>query len=66
VRSYLFRVRELILGRASRLDAFSGYPLRRWLPSYALGTTTRSPALRPARSSRTRASPPQFPSAHSG
>jgi hypothetical protein len=23
----------LILGRASRLDAFSGYPFRTWLPS---------------------------------
>jgi hypothetical protein len=59
-------VRDFILGRASYLDAFSSYRHRRWLPSDAVGTTTRTPALRPARSSRTRASPPQIPYAHSG
>src|SRR5512135_2624961 len=66
LRSYSLRMRELILGQASHLDAFSGYLVRRWLPSDAVGTTTRTPALRPARSSRTRASSPQFPYAHSG
>jgi len=66
-RSYsLFGMRELILGCASYLDAFSSYHDRRWLPSYAVGTTTRTPALRPTRSSRTRVSSPQFPYAHSG
>jgi len=29
-------VRELILGRASRLDAFSGYRFPTWLPSSAV------------------------------
>jgi hypothetical protein len=58
--SYLVkRVRRLILGRASHLDAVSGYPCRTWLPSDAVDTTTGTPAVRPARSSRTRASPPQ-------
>jgi hypothetical protein len=67
LRSYwLVAMRELILGRASYLDAFSSYPIRRSLPSNAVGTTTRTQALRPARSSRTRASSPQFPCAHTG
>jgi hypothetical protein len=51
---------ELILERASRLDAFSGYPFRRWLISRAFGKTTDTPELRPSRSSRTRDSLPQF------
>ena len=50
---------RLILGRASHLDAVSGYPCRTWLPSDARCRTTGTPAVRPARSSRTRASPPQ-------
>ena len=59
-------VRELISKLASHLDAFSGYPSRTWLPSYALGSTTGSPSVRPPRSSRTRGRSPQFPYAHSG
>ena len=51
---------ELILERVSRLDAFSGYPFRRWLISRALGRTTDTPELRPSRSSRTRDSLPQL------
>ena len=52
-------MRRLILGRASHLDAVSGYPCRTWLPSHAGYPTTGTPAVRPARSSRTRASSPQ-------
>ena len=54
----------LILGGASRLDAFSGYPVRTWLPGDASGETTGTPAVRPLRSSRTRSSFPQTSSAH--
>src|SRR5512135_2873158 len=41
----------LVLRPASRLDAFSGYPFRTWLPGYALGRTTGAPEVRPTRSS---------------
>ena len=51
--------RRLILRRASHLDAVSGYPCRTWLPSGARCRTTGTPAVRPARSSRTRASSSQ-------
>src|SRR5690606_30711904 len=62
--SYLLDgVGNLISGRASRLDAFSAYPFRTWLPSGAPGETTGTPAVRPSRSSRTRDSPPQISSA---
>ena len=63
---YPFRVGKLFLGRGSRLDAFSGSPVRTWLPSGAGCPTTGPPAVRPARSSRTRASPPQLPNARGG
>ena len=56
----------LILGGASRLDAFSVYPFRTWLLCYAIGMTTDTPAVRPARSSRTKASSPQISSARAG
>ena len=55
-------VGELILEEASRLDAFSGYPVRRSPTSRALGRTTGTRELRPSRSSRTRDSFPQFTS----
>src|SRR5690349_20196944 len=45
---------RLVLGRDSRLDAFSGSPDRTWLPSAAGCPTTGPPAVRPPRSSRTR------------
>src|SRR5437870_8415028 len=48
----------VILGRASRLDAVSASPVRAWLPGTALGRTTRTPAARPPRSSRTRGGAP--------
>ncbi len=63
---HLFGVGYLILGWASRLDAFSVYPIRTWLPSRAPGGTTGKPAVRPTRSSRTRVSSPQIPCARGG
>ena len=53
-------VGNLILERASHLDAFSAYPFRRSLTSRALGRTTGTRELRPSRSSRTRDSLPQI------
>jgi len=67
LRSYLVApVGNLILRRASHLDAFSAYPNRTWLPSGAVGTTTGTPEVRPLRSSRTRSSSSQVPCAHDG
>ena len=51
---------NLILRGASRLDAFSAYPVRTWLPSYASGETTGTPAVHPSRSSRTKDSSSQI------
>src|SRR3954465_1317313 len=59
-------VRDLILKRASRLDAFSGYPCRTWPTSRAPGGTTGTPEVRPSRSSRTRDSSSQVSYAHGG
>ena len=56
---------DLILGRASRLYAFSGYHNRTSLPSRAIGMTTGTQEVRPSRSSRTKDSPPQISYAHS-
>jgi len=65
--SYLLRgVGDLILRRASHLDAFSGYPCQTWLPSDAPGGTTGSPAVCPSRSSRTGDSSSQVTCARSG
>jgi hypothetical protein len=52
--SYPFTVGYLILRRVSRLDAFSVYPVRTWLPSCAIGMTTGALEVRPSRSSRTK------------
>ena len=52
-------VGDLILERASHLDAFSAYLFRRSPTSHALGRTTGTRELRPSRSSRTRDSFPQ-------
>ena len=57
---------DLILGWASHLDAFSGYPIGTWLPGDAPGGTTGTPEVPPSRSSRTRDSSPQISCAHSG
>src|SRR6516165_2704149 len=54
----------LILRRASRLDAFSVYPCRTWLPSAAPSGTTGTPEVRPSQSSRTRERTAQVSYAH--
>src|SRR5215467_9129522 len=59
-------VGDLILESASRLDAFSAYPNRTWLPGGATGVTTGTLAVRSTRSSRTRVNPPQVSCAHGG
>jgi len=56
---------DLILERASRLYAFSGYHNRTSLPSRALGRTTGTQEVRSSRSSRTKDNPPQISYAHS-
>ena len=63
---YSFRMGYLISGWASRLDAFSVYPFRTWLPGCAIGMAAGAPAVRPARSSRTKASSPQISCARAG
>ena len=64
--SYSFRMGYLILRGASRLDAFSVYPFRTWLPCHEPGSSTGTPAVRPSRSSRTKDSSSQISSAHAG
>ena len=49
----------------SRLDAFSGYPVRTQLPSIATGMTTGTLEVRLSRSSRTKDSPSQVSCAYS-
>ena len=56
----------LILRGASRLDAFSVYPVPAWLLCYAFGNTTDPPAASPPRSSRTKGSSSQISYAHAG
>ena len=51
---------ELVSRWVSRLDAFSGYPVRTWLPCYAAGATTGPLEVRPSRSSRTKDRSSQF------
>jgi hypothetical protein len=55
---------DLILGKVSRLYAFSAYPDRTSLPSHAPGGTTGSQEVRSPRSSRTKGKPPQISYAH--
>ena len=64
--SYFFRMGYLILRGASRLDAFSVYPCRTWLPCHGSGKPTGTPAVRPSRSSRTKDSSSQISYAHAG
>ena len=64
--SYYLRMGYLILRGASRLDAFSVYPFRTWLPGRRLGSLTGTPAVRPSRSSRTKDSSSQISYAHAG
>ena len=55
---------NLILERASRLYAFSGYHNRTSLPSGAIGMTARTQEVRPSRSSRTKDRSSQISCAH--
>ena len=55
---------DLILGKVSRLYAFSAYPDQTSLPSYATGVTTGSQEVCSPRSSRTKGKPPQISCAH--
>ena len=55
---------ELVLEGASRLDAFSAYPLPTWLPGDAPSGTAGTPEVGPPQSSRTRGRTPQFSYAH--
>ena len=65
--SYSFITMGVLISRwASRLDAFSVYPIRTSLPCCALGRTTVAPVVRPFRSSRTRNSSFQNSYAHDG
>ena len=56
--------RDLVSRLVSRLDAFSGYPFRTWLPGDATGVTTGAPEVRPSRSSRTRERSSQVSNTH--
>ena len=58
--------RELILGIASHLDAFSAYLTEHNYPAPAVGTTTGTSAVPSPRSSRTRSKFPQFSNACGG
>jgi len=49
---------------ASRLDAFSAYPVPTWLPGDAPSGTAGTPEVGPPQSSRTRGDPSQVSSAH--
>ena len=55
---------DLILGKVSRLYAFSAYPNRTSLPSHATGVTTGTQEVRSSRSSRTKDKPLQISYAH--
>jgi hypothetical protein len=56
----------LILGGASHLDAFSGYPFPTSLPGDAPGGTAGTRVVSPSRSSRTRDGSPQHSNARDG
>ena len=55
----------LILGCASRLDAFSGYHVAHGYPANTSNEIAGTPEVLPTRSSRTRVRPPQGSYAHS-
>jgi hypothetical protein len=55
---------NLVLKRASRLDAFSAYPFPTWLPGDAPSGTAGTPEVGPPQSSRTRGDPSQVSYAH--
>ena len=64
--SYFFRMGYLILRGASRLDAFSVYPVPTWLLGHEPGGSTDTPEVSPSRSSRTKDSSSQISYAHAG
>ena len=64
--SYYLRMGYLILRGASRLDAFSVYPVQTWLLCHALGNAADTPVVRPSRSSRTKDSSSQISYARAG
>ena len=64
--SYFFRMGYLILRGASRLDAFSVYPVPTWLLGHEPGGSTDTPEVSPSRSSRTKDSSSQISSACAG
>ena len=68
LRPYPRRIGEggLLLGWASRLDAFSAYLVQPWLPGNAAGATTGTPEGCPSGSSRTAESSPQTSNARDG
>ena len=55
---------DLISRKASRLDAFSAYPVPTWLPGGALSRTAGTPEVGPPQSSRTRGEASQVSYAH--
>ena len=60
------RMGYLILRGASRLDAFSVYPVPTWLLGHEPGGSTDTPEVSPSRSSRTKDSSSQISCAHAG
>ena len=64
--SYYLRMGYLILRGASRLDAFSVYPVPAWLLCHELGSSTDTPEASPPRSSRTKGSSSQISYARAG
>ena len=64
--SYYLRMGYLILRGASRLDAFSVYPVPTWLLGHEPGGSTDAPEVSPSRSSRTKDSSSQISYAHAG
>ena len=55
---------NLVSEGASRLDAFSAYPVPTWLPGGAPSGTAGTPAVGPPQSSRTRGDPSQVSYTH--
>ena len=64
--SYYLRMGYLILRGASRLDAFSVYPVPTWLLCHRLDNLTDTPEVSPSRSSRTKDSSSQISYARAG
>ena len=64
--SYYLRMGYLILRGASRLDAFSVYPVPAWLLCHEPDSSTDTPAASPPRSSRTKGSSSQISYARAG